>query len=285
MRRIAGLASIALAASSASADPGRRFRDRPFAPAMVVIPAGAATLGSPEAETVREGRTPALAALERPQRSVSFARPFAMAAHHVTRAEYRAFATATRRPVAGCVVLVAGKWSDGPDPAYAWNDPGWRQRADEPVTCVNWDDAVAYARWLTARTGATYRLPTEAEWEYAARAGTATARWWGDDASAMCTRANGGDRAYAAVLPTDASANLACNDGYPFTSPVGRYPASAWGLHDMYGNAWQWTADCFGPAPRAFPPGACQARAIRGGSWHSSVATLRSATRFSLPPA
>jgi formylglycine-generating enzyme required for sulfatase activity len=284
MWKAAGLATIALAAASAAAEP-RRFRDRPFAPEMTVIPAGAAILGSPEAETVREGRAPALAAFERPQRRVAFPKPFGMATHHVTRAEFAAFARATGRPMAGCVVLAGGKWSEGPDPAYGWNKPGWPQRGDEPVTCVNWDDAAAYARWLSARTGAAYRLPSEAEWEYAARAGTATARWWGDGATGMCARANGGDRDYAAVLPADTTANLTCSDGYAFTSPVSRYPANPYGLHDMYGNAWQWTADCFAPVPGTAPPGDCKARSIRGGSWHSSVATLRSATRFSLPPA
>ena len=286
MRRIAGLVSIALAATTSASprrEPGATFRDKAFAPEMVVVPAGSATIGSPEAETMREGRTPAFAAFEHPQRAVTIARPFAMATHHVTRREFSAFVAATRRPMAGCVVLVAGKWSDGPDPVYSWRNPGWVQRDDEPATCVSWDDAAAYAQWLSKRTGATYRLPSEAEWEYAARAGTGTARWWGDDAGGMCARANGGDRNYAAAYPVDKSANLQCGDGFAFTSPVNRYPASPWGLHDMYGNAWQWVADCFAAAPGATPPEPCAARSIRGGSWHSSVSTLRSATRFSLP--
>ncbi|HEX8419001.1 MAG TPA: SUMF1/EgtB/PvdO family nonheme iron enzyme [Sphingomonas sp.] len=283
MKVIVGLTLLAtLALPQGKPKP---FRDRPAAPEMVVIPAGRGVEGSTEAETMREGRAPALAAFERPRRAVSIAQPFAMATHHVTNREFGAFVKATRRDMAGCVVLAAGKWSSAPDRAHGFADPGWATRDDQPVVCVNWDDADAYAAWLSARTGKRYRLPTEREYEYAARAGTTTARWWGDGADDLCSRANGGDRSYAAILPSDAGANLACDDGYATVNPVGRYPANRWGLHDMYGNAWQWTADCFAATRDTPAPDPCPARAIRGGSWHSSAATLRSATRFSLPPA
>lgn len=291
MRRIALLALIAavvfpaaLPAKGAAHRVGTPFRDAAFAPEMVVVPAGHVTEGSSEAETRREGRTPAFAAFEHPQRDVTIERPFAIGVAHVTRREFAVFAKATARAMGGCVVAVAGVWSDGPNPAYSYTSPGWKQGDDEPVVCVSWDDAVAYAKWLSAKTGATYRLPSEAEWEYAARAGTTTARWWGDDASDMCARANGGDRDYAAVLPSDKSANLSCSDGHAYTSPNRLYPASPWGLRDVYGNAWQWVDDCFTAVPGGHADLPCTARSIRGGSWHSSVSTLRSATRFSLPP-
>lgn len=280
------IAALALPADAAGPKAGTRLRDAPDAPEMVIVPAGSALIGSTEAETVREGRTPAFAKFEHPQRLVRFARPFAVGRYPVTRGEYARFVKATGRAVAGCVVPDGGKWSDGPEPQRSYSDVGFPQRDDEPAVCVNWDDANAYAAWLSARTGHRYRLLSEAEWEYAARAGTRTARWWGDDVTSLCARANGGDRDYAAAMPADKSANLRCSDGYAFTNPVGRFAANPFGLSDMYGNAWQWTADCFSPVPGgAAPAGACEARTIRGGSWHSSASTLRSATRFSLPPA
>ncbi|MEO5641570.1 MAG: SUMF1/EgtB/PvdO family nonheme iron enzyme [Sphingomicrobium sp.] len=279
------LAAAATTASPAIAHPRRAFRDGPGLPRMVVIPAGHALLGSSDAETTREGRSPATAAFEHPRREVAFARPFAVGEYHVTRAEFARFVAATQRDMAGCLVALAGKWSDGPLPAYSYANPGWPQRADEPVVCVNWADATAYAEWLSARTHHRYRLLTEDEWEYAARGSTLTARWWGDDPTAICTRANGGDRRFAAFMPSDKSANLTCDDGYTFTNPVARFAPNRFGLHDMLGNAWQWTANCFAAVPVAAPPaGPCAARSIRGGSWHNSVSTLRAAARFSLPP-
>ncbi|HEU0043432.1 formylglycine-generating enzyme family protein [Sphingomonas sp.] len=265
--------------------PGHSFRDRPETPVMVVVPAGRVLMGSDEAETTREGRPPAAAATERPRREVRFERPFAVARAHVTMAEFEAFASATRRPMAGCLVAVAGKWGDGPLPAHSYRNPGFRQRRDEPAVCIDWSDASAYAAWLSARTGFRYRLLTEAEWEYAARAGATTARWWGDTPAAMCTHANGGDRAYAAVMPGDKTANLSCSDGFAYTSRWRAFPPNPFGLHDMLGNAWQWVADCFTPVPGALKSaGACKARSIRGGSWHNGPPVLRAATRFSLPP-
>lgn len=284
MRRLFAAPVLAMLLAAAPVAPGKFFRDAPYAPQMVVIPAGSAALGSPEAETAREGRAPAVAAFEHPQHPVTFDKAFAVSVGHVSVRQFASFARATRRPMAGCVVALNGAWSDGPLAAYSYANPGFRQHGDEPALCVNWDDAVAYAAWLSARTHARYRLLTEDEWEYAARGGTATARWWGDDSADICTRANGGDRSYAATMPADKSANLACSDGYARTNRPRQFAANPFGLHDMLGNAWQWTADCFTAVPGATPPGPCTARSIRGGSWHNSVATLRSAARFSLPP-
>ena len=259
--------------------PGRVFRDAPGLPQMVVVPAGRGTIGSTSAETEREGRAAAQAAAEHPQRSVDFASPFAVGRSHVTRAEFASFVRATKRDMAGCVVLSAGKWSEGPDPKHSFLSPGWKQAPNEPAVCVSWNDAIAYADWLSRRTGVRYRLLTETEWEYAARSGSSTARWWGDDRDSLCRRVNGGDRAYTAVMPSDKTANLHCSDGFAYTSPAGRFASNAFGLHDMLGNAWQWTRDCF-PAASDKP---CKMRAIRGGSWHNGPSVLRSATRFSLP--
>lgn len=285
-RLMRGLLSLAVALASETVVEARprMFRDGPGLPLMVVVPMGSAVLGSSEAETAREGRLPALAAAEHPQRYVRFHHAFAVSRGHVTQAEFARFAEATGRAMAGCVVLLDGKWSEGPLPAHDFRHPAWKQRSDEPAVCVDWADANAYAAWLSQRTGHRYRLLSEDEWEYAARGGTETARWWGDDPADICTRANGGDEAYAKTMPSDKTANLACGDGFARTNPPGRFPANPFGLRDMLGNAWQWTADCFSGAPGTAPLGEpCKARSIRGGSWHSSVAILRSATRFSLP--
>jgi formylglycine-generating enzyme len=273
-------ALLLLALAQDTTRPGRIFRDRPDLPQMVVIPAGEGLIGSTPAETSREGRAPEQAAAEHPQRTIRIERPFAVGRFHVTQAEFAAFARATKRDMAGCVVLLAGKWSEGADRRYSFGNPGWKQARSEPAVCVSWDDAAAYTDWLSRRTGARYRLLSEEEWEYAARAGTVTARWWGDGREVLCRNANGGDRAYARVMPGDTTANLGCSDDFPYTSRSGRFPANGFGLHDMLGNAWQWTRDCF----TARADGTCAARSIRGGSWHNGPAVLRSATRFALPP-
>ncbi len=277
--------ALPVAASARAHHAGEIFRDARFAPAMVVVPAGHILEGSTEAETTSAARAPALAAFEHPQREVSFSRPFAIGKYHVTKAEFAVFARATKRAMAGCVVAIHGAWSDGPQPAYDYTNAGFPQRGDEPVVCVNWDDAQAYAAWLSAKTGAKYRLPSEDEWEYAARGGTLTARWWGDDAGSLCARVNGGDRMFAAAMPSDTSANTTCSDGFAQTSPVGHFAPNPFGLYDMLGDAWQWMADCFTPVTSApAPAGACRGRSIRGGSWHNGPASLRAAARMSLPP-
>jgi sulfatase modifying factor 1 len=140
------------------------------------------------------------------------------------------------------------------------------------VVCVSWEDASAYVRWLSQKTGKRYRLLTEAEWEYAARADTTTTRFWGDDAHRSCDYANGADVAAAARL-SDVSigAHALCDDRYAYTAPVGSYRANAFGLHDMLGNVWEWTQDCwnttYSGAPTdgtAWDAGDCSMRAVRG---------------------
>ena len=152
-------------------------------------------------------------------------------------------------------------------------------------------DAEAYVAWLTKSTGHEYRLLHEAEWEYAARAGTAESRWGGDDPAALCRFANGADLSYDKARPGEPNTNKTCDDGYVFTNPVNAMPANPWGLHDMLGNLWQWTADCFTPKYSAGPSvatvaiagGDCTQRVVRGGSWHNYPDALRSAARFALP--
>ena len=209
--------------------------------------------------------------------------------HEVTRAEYAAFLNATGRadPV-GCRVFNAAG-GRGNDPRASWRAPGFVQHDDRhPVVCVSWADARAYAAWLSGQAGAPYRLPSEAEWEYAARSGTTTRHYWGDRATAQCTHANGADRA-AAVRFAD-WAGAGCDDGVSYTAPAGSYAANGFGIHDMLGNVAEWVADCWrssyagmlsrdGTSRGSGEP--CALRVLRGGSGTSPPDDLRSAFRES----
>ena len=184
------------------------------------------------------------AAYERPQTDVVFRAPLAVGKFHVTVGEFDRFIKATKRNVFdGCNVDERGKWSIHANRSYL--DPLFAQDEHHPAVCVTWDDAASYAEWLSGETGHRYRLLSEAEWEYAARGGTGTARWWGDEQSDMCRYANGADRSFDRAHPGDPQANLACDDGYAGTNPGAAFPPNPFGLHDMLGNAWQWTGECF----------------------------------------
>jgi formylglycine-generating enzyme required for sulfatase activity len=148
------------------------------------------------------------------------------------------------------------------------------QTNNDPAVCVSWYDAKAYVDWLSRRTGKSYRLLTETEWEYTARAGTRTARWWGDDPAKGCDAANVADLSAKDRFTDWEVAN--CRDGALFTSPVGSYRANGFGLYDMLGNVWQWVEDC---APDGRSEATCSQRTMRGGSWHSNPRYVRSAVR------
>ena len=247
--------------------------DDPAAPRMVVVPAGEFTMGSPGTT----GRT----APEGPRRRVRIGYPFAVSMFPVVFGEYALFVADTRRaPSKACIMIEGGK--PVARPGRDWRYPGSPQNVRQPVTCVSYDDAVAYTDWLSRKTGHRYRLLSEAEYEYVNRAGTTTAYWWGDDPDAACAYANGLDQDGKAARP--AATPIACHDGYAATSPVGSFKPNAFGLFDTTGNVASWTADCWtedlsrapvdGSANRG---GNCRFRVSRGGSWAS--ADLRSASR------
>jgi formylglycine-generating enzyme required for sulfatase activity len=164
----------------------------------------------------------------------------------------------------------------------------FNQTDRHPVVCVNWHDAKAYASWLSRQTGKRYRLLSEAEWEYAARAGTTTAWYWGDKEADQCRYGNGADLS-AKSQGVTAAGFVNCDDKYPETSPVGSYLANAFGLFDMAGNVGEWVEDCYhdtyGGAPtNGDPVETCMpqfhnARVMRGGGWISIPAWVRSASR------
>ena len=161
------------------------------------------------------------------------------------------------------------------------------------MVCVSHDDALAYIAWLNQRTGGGYRLPSEAEWEYAARAGTETARYWGDSMEQAHLYANMADESLRKHMgPAGARRSfIDGDDGYVFTSPVGSFRANGFGLHDMLGNVWEWCADAwhgsYEGAPTdgsAWAAGGSAARVLRGGSWIGLARIVRAACRYGFEP-
>ncbi|WP_050987989.1 formylglycine-generating enzyme family protein [Thiothrix nivea] len=170
----------------------------------------------------------------------------------------------------------------------SWRDPGFAQTEQHPVVCVGWNDANAYVGWLGEQTGRDYRLPTEVEWEYAARAMTETTRYWGDDPAnqAVCRYENVADTASIAKYPFASS--FSCNDGYAETSPVGRFSANAYGLHDMLGNVSEWTCSAYTAAYNGSERQCSRGSGslvVRGGAWYCWRGFVRAASRLRPGPA
>ena len=263
--------------------PGSVFRDCPFCPEMVMLPTGRFIMGSPAREAGRKSH-------EGPQFQVTMGRPLAMGKHEITRDQFAEFVFETSHNYGvGCTVYEGRKRTF--DQARTWQDPGYRQDGDHPAVCISWEDAQAYTVWLSRKTGGNYRLPTEAEWEYAARAGTTTSRFWGDDPAQACAHANVYDRAAEKTreAPYDA---FPCDDGFAEAAPVGRFAANAFGLHDMVGNVREWTQDCWYSTLKGAPSDGtvrdennCKERVRRGGTWQHPVSYARSANRGKTGPA
>ena len=268
---------FAIVEGKAGPRAGDRFRDCPECPEMVVLPAGSYRMGSPSYEQGRHDD-------EGPVHEVVIAAPFAIGVYEVTVAEFRRFVDETGYSAgSSCWTYEDGEVKDRAD--RGWRNPGFGQSGRHPVACVSWNDAQAYATWLSQETGEEYRLPSESEWEYAARAGTATARPWEEGESGQCRHANGAD-ASAKDRYSSWSGSVACRDGHVHTAPVGSFAANGWGLHDMLGNVWEWTEDCWNDSYAGAPSdgsvweyGNCAGRVLRGGSWGSGPSDLRAASR------
>ncbi|HXR59643.1 MAG TPA: formylglycine-generating enzyme family protein [Burkholderiales bacterium] len=268
--------------------PGSVIQDCPECPRLVVLPAGTFTMGSPATESGR-GQD------EGPQRQVAIAQPFALGRGEVTVAEFRRFTeesgyrTEAERDThaQGCSGFVYADPAAGipAPPAFtSWRAPGVAQAESHPVLCVSWNDARAYAQWLSRKAGKRYRLPTEAEWEYAARAGTTTSRYWGDDPAQACRYANVADQSRLQTWGFGQKHD--CTDGHYFTAPAGGHAPNRFGLYDMIGNVWEWTEDCWNASYAGAPvdgsawlAGDCAQRVERGGSWSTVPRFARSAAR------
>ncbi len=235
--------------------PGRTFRDCAGCPDMVSLPSGTASLGAGDNETDARPN-------EKPKRPVTFANMFAISVTEVTFAEYDA-------------CIAAGGCTNRP------SDNGWG-RGSRPVINVSWDDAQKYTAWLSSKSGHSYSLPTEAQWEYAARGGDSNALLGGSSA-AICAFANGAGSESGLKW-----ANAACSDPVADrTMPVGRLGANKFGVKDAIGNVAEWTQDCNTLNLRDAPTdgsadsrGSCNQRVVRGGSWFSGPADLRYAARL-----
>ena len=239
----------------------RRFQDCHGCPEMVVVPAGEFEMGLSPSKAVRGDEVPA--------HDVRIEYRMAVGMYEVTLAEFRKFVEETNFSAPGsCWAHDDGQWKQHAE--FGWRDPGFPQDERAPVVCVSWEDAQAYVKWLTEKTGERYRLPSESEWGYLARAGTTTRYHWGEEIRQG--HANCGE----------------C--GSPWddvgTSPVGSFAANAYGLHDVHGNVWEWVQDCWNEDYRDAPSDGsaweetdCEYRVLRGGSWRSGPEDLRSAIR------
>ena len=262
--------------------PGKVFKDCSNCPEMVVIPAGTFEMGSPRDE---KGRT----AAENSEHKVTIAKPFALAKTEITRGQYSIFVTESGYPTSNeCwIFLDSGKWEK--QSGYNWRNVSYPQQDNHPVNCVSWDDAKAYVNWLSSKTGRTYHLPSEAEWEYAARAGSTSARYWGNDPDQACGFANVGDQTMKDQVPgagKDFTGGHNCADGYPYSAPVASFKPNAFGLYDMLGNVWELTEDCWNASYSGAPSdgsawlsGDCTKHVRRGGSWSVSPSFGRAAVR------
>jgi formylglycine-generating enzyme required for sulfatase activity len=279
-----GSKSIELTPPPGNLKPGTVFRDCKDCPEMVVIPAGSYMMGSPGGE---KGRSE----VEGPQHKETIPRAFAMSKFEVTYAQYKQFMKESGRD-AGALCMYyrddQNKWI--PREGFTYDSPGFSQRNESPAICLNYDDVQAYVAWLAKRTGQKYRLPSEREWEYAARAGTKTARYWGETSDQQCSYANGADQTYRASTPDDPG-YLDCNDGFKFTAPVGTYKPNAFGLYDMLGNSFEFTQDCLAGGydgqdhkGAVVGAGSCEKYVIRGASWGRPPNDLRSAKRTGMAP-
>ena len=246
--------------------PGTILRDCDTCPELVVVPPGSFTMGSPASE---EGRHTD----EGPRHRVTIEQPFAVGKYEVTRGEYAQFVLDTGHSTTPSCRIYEGEGEWNERSGHNWQNPGYRQTERDPVVCVSWDDAQEYVLWLSKKTGKAYRLLSEAEWEYVARAGTTTRYTWGDEIGQNRAHCDG------------------CGGWWDSkrTSPVGSFVPNGFGLHDVHGNVWEWVADCWNRSYEgartdgsAWESVACKLRVVRGGSWNSSPALLRSADRFGL---
>ncbi|WP_422203534.1 formylglycine-generating enzyme family protein [Acidovorax sp.] len=295
---LCALAPVASALAAAPKAPGPQIWTNTLGMAFVKVPAGSFWMGSDEApETLAEAYPQleherfTLLTDEAPVHRVRIGRAFYMGQHEVTVGQFRRFIEASGyRPESEAdgtggygynpdydpATTTRGDAFEGRDTRYSWRNPGFAQDDDHPVVNVTWNDAQALAAWLSRTEGQRYRLPTEAEWEYACRAGTRTRYPHGDAPTGLERAANVFDQAAAPYWPRWQQHALAGSDGYAFTAPAGRLAPNAFGLHDMLGNAWEWVADWHGDhyyaqSPRTNPQGPTDGsvRVRRGGSWHT----------------
>ena len=252
---------------------------------LVYVPPGTFLMGSPASEKGRQ--------VDERQHEVEISSGFYLGKTEVTIGQFRKFVTEngyqTEPEKDG-----QGGWGysppdkfEGPLPKYSWHSTGWDMTDEHPVVNVTWNDAKNFCAWLSRKEGKTYRLPTEAEWEYACRAKTKTAYSSGDDPETLAQVANLADGTLLKKFPKRKFPTIHAEDGYIFTAPVAKFRANDFGLCDMHGNVWEWcndwyAADYYKDSPRRDPSGPATGtnKVLRGGSWYSPPASCRAAARF-----
>jgi len=255
---------------------GTAFRDCADCPEMIVIPPGKFEMGLAD---FRKARRPT----EGPAREVSIPGTFAIGKTEVTWSQYARFVRETSRTGGmGCDTYTNKRFRSNPQ--AAWNSPGFPQTENDPVVCISWDDAKAYAEWLGVKTGHNYRLITEAEWEYVVRAGTKGERFWGENPADACRFANVADATGRGSLGLESVFD--CRDRFAGTAPAASFQPNPFGVHDLFGNAEEWVLDCWSETYRNAPSsgiantsGDCDRRVVRGGSWFNGVDAIRSTAR------
>lgn len=250
-----------------------------YCPDMVLVQPGAFDMG-------RDGGEPNR--YDGPVRSVTLSKPIWVSTTEVTNRDYDVFVEETGyQPASSCNVFYEGKW--GLQDWADWQNPGLGipLLPEHPAVCLSWHDSVAYTGWLAEKTGEPYRLLTEAEWEFVARAGSQTEFAWGESADAGCNVANMFDVEARAALPDMPWDNSNCSDGYAMVSPVASLEPNSLGLYDILGNVWEWTQDCYVLPYPDLPvdgssvevEGECERRTVRGGSWETRPSRLAPAFR------
>lgn len=269
-------------AGQASAPPAQRTVDLGDSVELdlVLIPAGAFVMGGDGGD-------------ELPVHKVTITKPFYLGRYEVTVEQFRRFADETGYATdaeKGSGFQGAFGWDRDTlefkmNDEYSWRSTGFPQSDSHPVVNVSWNDAMAFCEWLGRKAGRACRLPTEAEWEYACRAGTTTSYFHGDDAEGVAKVANVPDAAFEKQFP-ELKGSIKASDGYIYTSPAGAFLANPFGLFDMHGNVWEWCADWYDPeyyarSPRHDPvgPATGEERVYRGGGWFNCARGFRSSSR------
>ena len=253
---------------------------------LMLIPAGEFMMGSSNSETGRGD--------DEFQHTVRITNPYYVAIHEVTFGQFLQFVAATKY-MTEAETDGEGGWGyekqEGfsQDVKYSWRDTGFLQGDDHPVVNVSWNDAVAFCSWLTRTEGVEYRLPTEAEWEYACRAGTTAMYQHGNNPEGLAFVGNVADGSYSEQFGTKNITPISAKDGFVFTSPVGRFRSNAFGLFDMHGNACEWCSDWYGNYKSSAGndpqgPSGGSDRVLRGGGWGGTAGLCRSAGRSGLSP-
>jgi sulfatase modifying factor 1 len=267
---------------------------------LVLIPSGKFLMGSPDSDDQARDD-------EKPQHEVEITKSFYLGKYEVSRGQFRRFVEDTgyqaqpeKDGQGGMGYDAASNFFQGWSAKYSWRDPGFEQSEEHPVVNVTWNDAVAFCDWLSKKEGKTYRLPTEAEWEYSCRANTRTRFYGGDSEDTLRGVANIADQSLKTRLDysrirnqelkrilTDWFARVGWDDGYPFTAPVGSFKPNSFGLHDMHGNVWEWcrdhyNGDYYKNSPKQDPqePPAGSFRVLRGGSLGAAPGDCRAARRL-----